>query len=82
MYDPCDTCNKSICHGCLHQAPTLYQQFVDKLEEGRDSAIEWLTHQTTNGFIFKGIEMYDRAKTNDTKDYVIKQILEVLKNEY
>ena len=20
MYDPCDNCNKSICHGCPHQA--------------------------------------------------------------
>ena len=79
MNDPCDNCNRNCCHGCPHQAPTLYQQFVDKLEEGRDAAIEWLTQQTTNGFIFKGIEMYDRATTDDTKDYVIKQILEVLK---
>ena len=78
--DACDNCNKSLCHGCPHQEPTLYEQFVVKLEEGRDVAIEWLTHKTTNGIIFKALEMYDRAKTEDTQIYVINQILEVLKN--
>ena len=80
MYDPCDNCNKSICHGCPHQEPTLYDQFVSKLEKSRDEAIEWLTNQTTNGIIFQAFEMYNCAKTNEVKTYVINQILEVLKN--
>ena len=90
--NPCDNCNRNICHGCPHQEPdkTLAQTFTDNLEVGWDYAIEKLDRATFDCVILELIGIYWRAyrymEDNDVdggrcfevRQYAINEILKRL----